>query len=166
MTDPVGKMIPDKRLHVTAEDIERGEARDQWNCAIAETIKRTIPEAVRVRVNRHTISWTEDEERFTYPTPTEAVEAVIKPLDENLPDVKPEPMELRLTGGVASPVKHKEGAKLLNDRDSQRKYSKSIRQGDKPTPPSIKSRRGEENPTSRTWNRFLDQSKATQRGIQ
>lgn len=163
MTDPVGKMVPDKRLHVTAEDIERGEARDQWNCAIAETVKREIPLAVRVRVNRETISYTLGEERITYPTPVEAVEAVIKPFDEGVTDVKPEPMLLRLRGGTARPVKHKEAEQLTKHRTTVRKYFREIRSGDRTAPPSVQPPApSEDHPNSRTWNRFVDQSKRGQ----
>lgn len=158
-------MIPDRRLKMTAEDIENGERRDQWNCAIAETIKRVIPTATRVRVNRKTISWTENDERVRYPTPEAAIEAVIRPLDENKPDVKPEPIELQLRGGVTVPSKHKPEPVLIKRRKDERKYAKQIRQGERPAPPSLKVKSGEEYPTSRTYNRFLDQSRANERGI-
>lgn len=164
-TDPTGKMVPDRRLEVTVDDIEAGERRDQWNCAIAESIKRNIPEASRVRVNRRTISFTSGEERITYPTPEAAVEAIIKPYDEEVPGIEPEPILLHLKGGVANPRTHRPDEENIKRRKGIRKYAKAVRTGERPTPPSTKVRQGEETPSSRSWNRFLDQSRATERGI-
>lgn len=154
------RIVQDQRFNVTEEDIERGEARDQWNCAIAETIRRSLPTARRVKVNKKEIAFTIGEERYTYPTPPEAVEAVIQPLDTG---GKPEPIILRLTGGTAEPVKHKDPDENL---PNVRKYEKEIRTGQRPAPPSTRARQGlppTEQGTSRTWNRFADQEKRGQK---
>lgn len=155
-SDPVGKMVPNRRLKMTQEDIDRAEPADQYNCAIAETIKRTIPEARRVMVNKEQISYTVGEERIHFPTPEAAVEAVIKPLDTG---GKPEPITLQLVGGVAEPVKHRSEEEMEKRLAEVRAYQKEIRAGIRPTPPSILAKKGALTGNSRTWNRFVDQEK-------
>ena len=155
-TDPVGKMVPNRRLKMTQEDIDRAEPADQYNCAIAETIKRTTPEARRVMVNKEQISYTVGEERIHFPTPEAAVEAVIKPLDTG---GKPEPITLNLVSGTAVPVKRREGESAEKNLSYVRNYEKEVRAGTRQAPLSERVKRGEEIGTSRTWNRFVDQEK-------
>lgn len=154
--DPVGKMVENRRLKMSQEDIDRAEPQDQYNCAIAETIKRVIPQAKRVAVNKERISFTLGEERISYPTPEAAIEAVIKPLDTG---GKPEPITLQLVGGVANPVTHRSDEEIEKRRHEMRDYSKSIRTGQRPEPPSLAAKHGHFTGNSRTWNRFVDQEK-------
>jgi len=65
MSDPVGKMVPNRQVKVTEQDIEEGTRQDQWNCAISEAVKRTTPGARRVLVNKNRISYTLGDERIT-----------------------------------------------------------------------------------------------------
>lgn len=154
-SDPVGKMVPNRRLKMTEEDIEKGTRQDQWNCALAETIKRTTPGARRVLVNRSRISYTLGEERITYPTPEAAVEAVIKPFDKG---EETKPVTINLVSGTAEPRKYRDEEAEEKHVGEQRDYTRAIRHGEKPEPPSRAIKKGPV-PQSRTWNRFIDVAK-------
>ncbi len=154
--DPVGKMVPNRRIKVTEEDIAAGTRQDQWNCAIAESIKRQTPGARRVLVNKNRISYSIGEERITYPTPPAAIEAVIKPFDL---EGKAEPITLNLVSGTAEPRKYRDEEEEEKHVGEQRDYQRDIRKGERPEPPSMAVRHGTPTPQSRTWNRFVDQEK-------
>jgi len=98
-----GYSTQDREIRVSADDIEHAKARDQHNCAIVRAIQRKYPEAIRVRANTEHIGFSIGEERYTYPTPPEAIEAIIKPLDTGH---IPEPATIRLRNGKVKPVEH------------------------------------------------------------
>jgi hypothetical protein len=106
-----GWLTPDRSIPVDPDDIEHAVARDQFGCAIVRAIQRRYPDAVRVRVNAELIGFSIGEQRYTYPTPPEAVEAIIKPLDTG---GKPEPIVVRLRGGKVKDVEHNTDRTTLN----------------------------------------------------
>lgn len=108
-----GWLTPDRRILVTQEDIDHGLARNQYNCAIVRAIQRKYPEAVRVRVNAKLIGFSIGEERFTYPTPPEAVESIIKPFDQG---GKPEAGWITLKAGKVKDVEHSDERTLAQSR--------------------------------------------------
>jgi hypothetical protein len=93
-------------LAVTEEDIRFGLAQDSYSCALAHAIYRTFPSAMRVRVTKKTIGWSDEDNgvRYIYPTPPLADERVIRPNDTG-GEVKP--TRIRLTGGQFREVQHK-----------------------------------------------------------
>lgn len=109
-------LAPDDTVRVTEDDCIYAVKANQYSCAIARAIWRKYPNARLVRVNKKTISFSIDEERFFYPTPESTVESIIKPLDTG---GKPEPGLVRLKGGHVKPVNHTyvENNRVQNDRD-------------------------------------------------
>jgi hypothetical protein len=156
--DPSGAIVPNRRIKVTQEDIDKAEPRDQWNCAIAETIKRTTPTARRISVTRERIAWTIGEERFRYPTPEAAIAEIIRPLDTGRGT--PKPMVIELVSGTVGPVQHRDGQEQDKHTAEHRDYTKAIRTGTREEPPSYQARRGAAiTGNSRTWNRFAAEAK-------
>lgn len=115
-----GWLTHDRFFNVTEDDITHGRARNQWGCAVVRAIQRKHPDALRVRVNAKLIGFTIDEVRYTYPTPPEAVEGILKPLDTG---GTPEPMTLRLRGGKMKEVIHTED----RVREVKRTYNRERR---------------------------------------
>lgn len=141
-----GYQTPDRTVRVNQDDIDHAIRRDQHNCAIVRAIQRTYPDAIRVRANTEHVGFTIGEARYTYPTPPEAVEAIIKPLDTG--DV-PEPITVRLRGGKVAPVQHSE------DRVAARNKWRNL-------PPAVKdnypSRRAQMATNWREYNRFDEEA--------
>lgn len=107
-------LAPDDSVRVNDEDCIYAIKSNQYQCAIVRAIWRKYPKARRVRVNKNTIAFSIDEERFVYPTPESAVESIIKPLDTG---GAPEPGLVRLKGGIVKPVEHLDGANTQAERD-------------------------------------------------
>ena len=137
-----GYQTPDRVVRVNEDDIRHAIARDQHNCALVRAIQRTYPDAVRVRSNSEHVGFTIGEARYTFPTPQEAIDAVLKPLDTG---GTPEPVTVRLRGGKVAPVQH------AADRAA-------IREKWRNTPPEVKdnypSRRRQMATNWREYNRF------------
>lgn len=129
-------------IEVEQQDIDNAIPRDQYQCAIVMAIQRRYPDAIRVTVNAKHIAFSIREDRFVYPTPQEAIDAVIKPLDTG---GKPEPVVIKLRGGV---VKEVQASAPSTDetRRNQRAQSrtKTARQKRDPKPHNRKSE----------WERF------------
>lgn len=110
-------------VNVEQEDIDGAVPRNQYQCAIVRAIQRQYPQAIRVTVNSNKIGFTIREDRFVYPTPPEAVEAIIKPLDTG---GTPHPITLQLRGGVVKDVQasapSSEQARIQH-RDYERKVA-------------------------------------------
>lgn len=75
-------------VNVIETDIEWGIAQDRWNCIFARALQREHPSATFVRVEVDTVAYTELGHRYTFDTPPELVDKVIRPLDTGKP-VKP-----------------------------------------------------------------------------
>lgn len=145
-----GFKTSDRNIPVMAEDIQHAVARDQHNCAIVRAIQRRYPESIRVRANTKYIGFTIGEERYTYPTPPEAIEAIIKPLDTG---TVPEPITVRLRAGKVRPVEHKDNRALTETRQHWRGLSPE-------TKDNFPSRRAAQmSPNGREVHRFTDLEK-------
>lgn len=127
-------LTPDRTYRVNGDDIANAVSSDQWNCAIVCAIQRQVPDAIRVRANKDSIAYTVGETRFSFPTPPDAVEKIIQPLDEGR-EVKP--TVIRLVNGRAKPVVHNTVAEIVYQRQWRREHKKDT-----------------ENPTSATYKRF------------
>jgi hypothetical protein len=94
-------------LNIIQVDIDYGIKQDSGSCAIAHAIYRSFPDALRVRVNRKTISWSDEvtDMRYVYQTPRIADEEIIKPNDLGQ-EVKPR--RFVLSGGEFRAIDHKE----------------------------------------------------------
>lgn len=136
-----GWLTADRHVTVLQEDIDHGKQRDQWGCAIVRAIQRANPRALRVRVNAKLIGFTIDEIRYTFPTPPEAVEAIIKPFDRNEEVV---PTTLRLRGGKMKDALHATDSLRQTKREYQR---------NKPETP-VSSRMAQMSPTYKEYERF------------
>lgn len=123
-----GWLTTDRSIPVEDDDIAHGVKRDQWGCAIVRAIQKKYPGALRVRVNAQLIGFSLDEIRYTYPTPPEAVEGIIKPFDQG---GKAEPMTLRLRGGKMRDVEHSDDRTLQVQRNYKRDRKSEVteRQG-------------------------------------
>jgi hypothetical protein len=119
-----GWLTPDRSIPVDPDDIEHAVARDQFGCAIVRAIQRKYPDAVRVRVNTQLVGFSIGEQRYTYPTPPEAVEAIIKPLDTG---GKPEPIVVKLRGGKVKDVEHNTDRSTLNRNNVHNREVRSER---------------------------------------
>lgn len=106
-------LAPDDTVRVNEEDCAYAIKSNQYRCAIVRAIWRKYPEARRVRVNKNTIAFSIDEERFVYPTPETAVESIIRPLDTG---GTPEPGLVRLQAGIVMPVRHEDNVQAERDR--------------------------------------------------
>jgi hypothetical protein len=110
-------------LAITKEDIDFGIAQDSASCAIACAIYRTYPDALRVRVNRKTISWSDaaTDVRYVYPTPPRADANIIRPFDLGLKD-QVRAQRFTLTGGQFRDIDHHAGRrKTERERARDRK---------------------------------------------
>jgi len=128
-----GWLTADRTIPVEADDVEHGVRRDQWGCAIVRAIQKKYPSATRVRVNAKITGFTIGEIRYTYPTPPEAIEGIIKPFDQGKTE-QIEPMTLRLRAGKMREVSHSdERARIIKRTDNraraeQRKKNPSERE--------------------------------------
>lgn len=111
MADKVRKN-PSKQKYValtpTPEDETYARTQNRYNCLIVRCIQRTIPDAMRVLVDSKHISFSleRDDTRYTFITPPEVVENIIKPFDRGEP-VTPN-FSFTLTDPVsAEPVHHR-----------------------------------------------------------
>lgn len=129
-------------IDVEQQDIDEAVPRDQYQCAIVLAIQRRYPEALRVTVNAKQIAFSIREDRFVYPTPAEAIEAIIKPLDTG---GTPEPVTIKLRGGIVKDVQTSAPSSEETRRDQRlTKRQKVGRQKRDPRPHNRKSE----------WNRF------------
>lgn len=115
-------LTPDRTYRVNDEDIANAVAADQWNCAIVCAIQRQVPDAMRVTANKKHIAYSVGETRFIFPTPPDAVEKIIKPLDTGQ-EVKP--MTIRLQNGRARPVVHYGVEHVVYNRKWHREHVKN-----------------------------------------
>lgn len=131
-------------LSIIQEDIDFGIAQDSASCAIAHAIYRTYPDAMRVRVNRKNISWSDEstDVRYIYPTPPQADTNIIQPFDLHEP-VKPR--RITLTGGQFRSVDHH------NTRES-RIAARELKRED---PEKYKQRHLKPRGSSRVYERYV-----------
>lgn len=132
-------------LTIIAEDIEFGIAQDSASCAIAHAIYRTFPDAMRVRVNRKTIAWSDaaTDVRYVYPTPPRVDQEIIKPFDESRPD-DIGLQRFTLTGGQFKNVSHGKSNAATRARLRRQKkedpdaYDRAHKPKPYKTPPGVK----------------------------
>lgn len=133
-------------VNVTDEDYAYAEKQNQWACAIVRAIQRQLPAASRVIVNKEHIAFTleTDDYRYTFDTPPEAVENVIKPFDRG---EHPKPYSFQLVNPVsATPVHHMTIEERAKHRLSTRRTN-ALRRGAESKSPAV-----------RNYNRFIDES--------
>lgn len=116
-----GWLTHDRSVKVKQEDIDHGVRRNQWGCAVVRAIQRQYPEALRVRVNAKLVGFTIGETRYTYPTPPETVEQLIRPFDQGELE-KVEPQTVRLRAGKMKDVEHADDRTLVQHRTYNRDY--------------------------------------------
>lgn len=129
-----------ERFDLTEDDIEHGQSRNQWACAVVRAIQRRYGDALRVRVNAKLIGYTRDDVRYTFPTPPEVVEQVIKPFDRGEPV---EPQTIRLNGGKKEPCKFGDDAANARKRDYKRNQQAEVSE-----------RKAQMSPTFKEYERF------------
>jgi hypothetical protein len=117
-------MTADRAIQLNNEDIEHARKRDQYGCAIVRAIQRQYPEALRVRVNAKLVGFTIKDIRYTYPTPPEAVEQIIKPFDQGK---NIEPTVVRLRAGKMRETTHGDDRQLEMKRGKKRNMPRTER---------------------------------------
>lgn len=144
MTDKVRKNPKNSRyvaLTPTEEDIAYATRQNRYACLIVRCIQRTIPDAMRVMVDSKHISFSleRDDTRYTFETPPEVVEKVIKPFDRNEPV---EPFTFTLSDAIsAEPVQHRTQEQRVAARQTKRRGARAGRS---------------QNVAVRHLNRFMD----------
>lgn len=131
-------------VNVTDEDYAYAEQQDQWACAIVRAIQRQLPAASRVMVNKEKIAFTldTDDYRYTFITPPDAVENVIKPFDMG---EKPKPYSFQLVNPIsANPVVHRTVEERAKHRLSTRR-SNALR------------KHNSKSPAVKNYNRFISE---------
>jgi hypothetical protein len=129
-------------VQLTEEDLAWARSQDQWSCVVVRAIQRTLPDATRVKVNRREIAFSldRDDTRYTFITPPEIVEKVLKPFDARK---KPELLSFVLTDPIAAqPVHHR----TVEERHNARQHRHNA--GTRKDPNSA-------NPMTRSYERFL-----------
>lgn len=129
-------------LAPTPEDEAFARTQDRYNCLIVRCIQRQIPDATRVMVdNKHiAFSLERDDTRYTFITPPEVVENIIKPFDRGEP-ITPN-FTFTLQNPIsAEPVHHR----TQEERQKARQVKRNTRK-----PPTTK------NVAVRHLNRFMD----------
>lgn len=108
-------------ITITPEDIAWGEAQNSGRCAIVRAIQREVPDAVRVIANTKNIAFSleRDDYRYTFDTPEEAIENIIKPFDLGLP-VTPGTSFSLVNPTSAEPRQHRDAATRQTHRQNQR----------------------------------------------
>ena len=110
-------------LTPTEEDIAFATRQNRYACLIVRCIQRTLPDAVRVMVDSKHIAFSleRDDTRYTFETPPEVVERIIKPFDRKEPV---EPFTFTLTDAIAAePVHHR----TVEERQAARNTSRASR---------------------------------------
>lgn len=126
MTEKVRKNPKKSRylaLTPTEEDIAFATRQNRYGCLIVRCIQRTLPDAVRVMVDSKHIAFSleRDDTRYTFVTPPEVVERIIKPFDRNEPV---ESFTFTLTDAIAAePVHHR----TVEERQAARTTSRASR---------------------------------------
>ena len=122
---------PNDRIPVGAEDFARAVPGDQYQCALAWAIRRRYPQAMRIRVNRGSVSFSIGDERRHYPSDENIVESVIRPLDTG-GELKP--TTVRLHDGYSVPVRYSDEDQLAKKRtDMAERASQARRSGANPS---------------------------------
>lgn len=130
-------------VNVNAEDIAWANKQDRWACAIVRAIQREIPTATFVRADTETIAYSDGGHRYTYSTPMEAIENVIKPLD---------------TGKKIQPFSFDLGAPTVKEvRKMTPELKKQMREHERNRTTKEKKEKKETGNT-RTHNRFCPES--------
>lgn len=132
-------------VEIDDEDLDWAERQNRYQCAIVRAIQRKIPTALRVTADVKHISFSlpEDDVRYTFDTPKDVVEKVIKPFDlGERPAV--EDRSFVLSVGDTKPIRHIDSAKRLTKNAAQRRQRNRDQR--------VRS----VNPAVRTFNRFLD----------
>lgn len=62
---------------VTDADIAKGIPENSSVCAVAQAVARTIPDAVRIKVDAQAIRFTHDETRYVYLTPQRVYQYIV-----------------------------------------------------------------------------------------
>lgn len=113
----------DRYLAVTIqpEDIAWAEAQNSGRCAIVRAIQRELPDAVRVIANTKIIAFSLDTEdyRYTFPTPQEAIDNIIKPFDLGQ-TIEPGTSFTLVNPTSAEPRQHRDKATLRQYRQNTR----------------------------------------------
>lgn len=147
---PVEPTARTERFKVEEQDFVTAVSGDQYNCALAVCIQRTLPKAKDVRVNVKTVSWVENDARFRYPTPETAVDSVIKPLDTHKTG-ELKPVTVKLTNGTVRPVYYRDDDELERQRRYQRNWARNKAAG---TVKEHAQMTGEDNPMHHGYGRF------------
>jgi hypothetical protein len=110
-------------IAVTPDDVAFAIAQDSYNCAIVRAVQRQFPDAVYVRATTKVIAWSDEvtDERYVYPTPVNAVEQIIKPLDTG-EEVKP--IRITLRNGQVRSIDHRENRREIRPRERVRDAAK------------------------------------------
>lgn len=128
-------------LNVNRDDIAWAKRQDRWGCAIVRAIQREHPEALFVRADKEVIAYSEFGHRYEHTTPDDAIEKIIKPLDEGK-DIEP-------FSFVLPPATVREVTKITPEKKRQ------LRQIDRDRTSVEKAARKAGNRT-RTANRFCE----------
>jgi hypothetical protein len=114
------------RVRITPGDIVWARRQDRYNCAIVRAIQREIPEALFVRADASSISYSAGGHRYTYPTPAKVVTEIIKPFDEGAPIG---PVEFALVSPTVREVRKLTPERKKQLRTIERKRQKIERSG-------------------------------------
>lgn len=134
-------------VEISDDDLAVAVKQDKWGCAIVCALQRRYPNALRVTVDEKHISLSmpDDDTRYTFETPVDVREHVIKPFDLGQP-IDPEWRSFTIDHAIeAKPITHN-ADKSRKERNRIRRVRSSRVQ----TQPS-------QNPNVRTYGRFLDE---------
>lgn len=114
MTDEQVKVVRERRprspmvtVTATPEIIEKAIPANSGHCVWADAVKQAYPDAQRISVDLATIRFTDPKkgQRYTYLTPR-SVQVSLVNFDQG---IKPEPMSVRLKGGIVTKSSPKGG---------------------------------------------------------
>lgn len=132
-------------VEISDDDLAVAAKQDKWGCAIVCALQRRYPNALRVAVDeRHiSLSMPDDDTRYTFETPAEVREHVIKPFDLGQP-IDPEWRSFTIDHAIeAKPMTHNPERNRAERNRIRRKRPTQ----NQPT----------KNPNARSYGRFLDE---------
>jgi hypothetical protein len=136
-------------VDITPEDERWAVVSNQHNCLIVRAIQRKIPEAIYVRADEKTIAFSLPDDttggpegtRYTFKTPPEVVNHVIKPFDQGEP-IDEEWRTFTLKDAVdAKPMQHRD--RRIAGRNQRRRNPRQARDRS-------------QNAAVSSYNRFID----------
>jgi hypothetical protein len=122
-------------VEINEEDERWARKQDKHACLIVRSIQRKIPDAIRVTADEHTIAFSLPDDtsggpngtRYTFKTPKEVVNHVIKPFDLGQP-IDEEWRTFTLKDAVgAKPIIHDTGSRAISKRVHYRRNAKQRR---------------------------------------